>query len=170
MSQPDVWLRGPVEGIDPLLQPAAHALLQAEEDVERITAGLADAALWRRPGAAASVGFHLKHLTGATDRLLTYARGEPLTEAQRAWLATESRDGEPDMGVAGLVERFRLVVRAGLAQLRATPAASLATPRTIGRAQLPTTVIGCLFHAAEHASRHVGQLITTVKALELWKS
>ena len=164
MTQPDVWLRGPVDGIDPLLQPVAHALLQAQEDVERITAGLTADALWRRPGEAASAGFHLRHLIGATDRLLTYARGELLTESQRAWLATESKDGAPDVRVEELVERLRLVVREGLAQLRATPVGSLATPRTIGRAQLPTTVIGCLFHAAEHGSRHVGQLITTVKA------
>ena len=30
---PEVWLRGPINGIQPLLQPAAHALLQVGEDV-----------------------------------------------------------------------------------------------------------------------------------------
>jgi len=165
VSQPDVWLRGPVEGIDPMLQPVAHGLLQAREDVERVAAGLNDGDLWRKPGGAASVGFHLKHLIGATDRLLTYARGEPLSETQRAWLAKEAGDFDPSEGIAGLVERFRGVVRGGLAQLRATPVGSLSQARTIGRAQLPTTVIGCLFHAAEHAARHAGQLITTVNAL-----
>jgi len=29
----EVWLRGPLEGIPPLLQPAAHALLQAQEEL-----------------------------------------------------------------------------------------------------------------------------------------
>jgi hypothetical protein len=169
MTKPDVWLRGPVDGVVPLLQPAAHALLQAMEDVERAAETLPDRDLWRRPGGAggaASAGFHLKHLIGATERLLTYARGEPLTEAQRQWLATEGTAGEPADGeVARLVTRFRGVVEAGLAQLRATGAAELTAPRAIGRGQLPTTVIGCLFHAGEHAARHAGQLITTVKAL-----
>jgi hypothetical protein len=165
VSTPDVWLRGPIEGVDAELQPAAHALVQALEDVERATAGLSEDNLWRRPGSAASAGFHLKHLSGATDRLLSYARGEGLTEDQRAWLATEATDGEPVGGVAPLVARFRSIVEAGLVQLRATPPAALAEPRAIGRAKLPTTVLGCLVHAAEHASRHAGQLITTLKAV-----
>jgi uncharacterized damage-inducible protein DinB len=163
MTQPDVWLRGPIEGIDPLLQPVAHALVQAREDVERVAAGLGDEALRRRPGSAASAGWHLRHLIGATDRLLTYARGERLSDVQRAWLRSESDDGLA-MSAAALVARFGEVVEAGLAQLRSTPAATLPTRRTIGRDELPSTVIGCLYHAAEHASRHVGQLITTVKA------
>jgi hypothetical protein len=56
--------------------PAAHALVQARED---ITSGLADAEpqeLWACPGGAASAGFHLRHLSGSLDRLLTYAQGE----------------------------------------------------------------------------------------------
>ena len=31
----EVWLRGPLEGFDPVLMPAAHALLQSAEDLER---------------------------------------------------------------------------------------------------------------------------------------
>lgn len=165
MSQPDVWLRGPVADVPALLLPAAHALLQAAEDVERVVAGINDSDLWRKPGRAASIGFHLKHLIGSTERLLAYAAGAALTDAQRAWLAAEPKDGDPATTVAGLVARFRTVVDAGLAQLRATPPTTLTETRTIGRAALPTTVAGCLFHAAEHASRHAGQLITTVKAL-----
>jgi hypothetical protein len=37
--------------------------------------------------------------------------------------------------------------------------------RQVGRAQLPSTVLGLLFHAAEHAQRHVGQLVTTSKVI-----
>ena len=29
----EVWLRRPIEGVPPLLMPAAHALLKAAEDV-----------------------------------------------------------------------------------------------------------------------------------------
>lgn len=165
MSRPDVWLRGPVVGVPGLLQPVSHALLQALEDVERVMVGFSDQALWQRPGQAASVGFHLKHLIGATDRLLSYARGASLTEAQKTWLMLEPRDGDGGTDVAGLVSEFRAVIEAGLRQIATTDPGSLAQPLLIGRAGLATTVGGCLFHAAEHASRHAGQLITTVKAL-----
>jgi hypothetical protein len=43
ISKPDVWLRGPIEGITPLLQPVAHALLQTQEDVHAIMEGFPDA-------------------------------------------------------------------------------------------------------------------------------
>src|SRR5207244_7879592 len=74
-AAPEAWLRGPIPGIDPLLMPAAHALVQASEDVARAASGLALAELWAKPGGAASIGFHLKHICGSLDRLLTYARG-----------------------------------------------------------------------------------------------
>jgi uncharacterized damage-inducible protein DinB len=164
MNQPDVWLRGPVPGVPALLQPAAHALQQAGEDVERAVAELPEGSLWNRVGTAASAGFHLKHLVGATDRLLTYGRGEQLSEAQRAWLKAEA---EPSAETAAeLVSRFRSVIEAGVEQLRRTPPDTLTSSRAIGRAQLPTTVLGCIFHAAEHAARHAGQLLTTVRAAQ----
>ena len=40
-------------------------------------------------------------------------------------------------------------------------ATSLLDERKVGRAGLPATVLGLLFHAAEHTTRHVGQAITT---------
>ena len=165
MTPPDVWLRGPVPGVPALLQPAAHALLQAVEDVDRVVARLGPLDLWRRPGGAASAGFHLKHLIGATERLLCYGRGEPISEAQRTWLGLEPKDGEPVVTGLELAGRFRAVVEAAIQEFRSLPVERLTEPRTIGRAALPTTVIGCIFHAAEHASRHAGQLTTTVKSL-----
>lgn len=81
-SLPEQWLRGPVPGVPPLLQPVAHALLQARDEV---TTGLHDfdeAWLWKKPGGAASVGFHLQHLSGVLDRLFTYANGQPLSPEQ----------------------------------------------------------------------------------------
>ena len=87
--EPEVWLRGPVEGVPAELLPAAHAFLQTLEDVEHAAAGLTQDQLWRTPGGAPSVGFHLLHLDGSTDRLLTYARGERLSADQKAALAAE---------------------------------------------------------------------------------
>jgi hypothetical protein len=148
-----------------LLQPAAHALLQAVEDVERATAGLTEDDLWKRPGDAASVGFHLKHLAGATDRLMTYGRGDSLTVDQLEWVGLEKQEGESPLGLAGLVARFKAVVEDAVDELRSLPEELLTEERTIGRAQLPTTVLGCVSHAAEHASRHAGQLVTTIKLI-----
>jgi hypothetical protein len=41
----------------------------------------------------------------------------------------------------------------------------LTDERHVGRARLPSTVIGLLFHGAEHTQRHAGQVATLVKML-----
>jgi len=138
----------------------------ALEDCERAAASLTDEELWTSPGGAAPVGYHLGHLAGSTDRLLTYARGATLDERQRAALAAEAAPGEPRPTASQLLAAWRAAVDAALAQLRATPEASLTDPRTVGRAQLPSTVLGLLFHAAEHASRHTGQVVTTARIVQ----
>lgn len=165
MSQPvtEVWQRGPVAGVPPLLMPVAHALLQVQEDLRALAASVPSAHAWARPGGAASIAFHVRHIAGATDRLLTYARGEALTEAQRAALALESDAAGPPLG--DLVEATIRALDAALAQVRATAPETLTEGRTLGRARLPTTVLGLLFHAAEHATRHAGQAITTARVL-----
>jgi uncharacterized damage-inducible protein DinB len=146
-----------------LLMPAAHAFLQTLDDVEAAAGGLTRDELWRTPGGAASVGFHLMHLSGSTDRLLTYARGEPLTDAQKAAFKAES--SPPPADAASLIADLRRAFDAALAQLRATPESTLTDARAVGRAALPTTVIGLLFHAAEHSQRHAGQIVTTAKVV-----
>jgi hypothetical protein len=156
-----VWLRGPVDGVAPVLQPAAHALLQAREDVASLAPGVSIDALWTRGPAAASAGFHLLHLAGALDRLYTYARGDALSDAQKAALRAEAVD-HPELDGTALVDLVREAIDRGLDQLRRTPAASVFDERKVGRAGLPSNVLGLLFHGAEHTTRHVGQFITTV--------
>jgi uncharacterized damage-inducible protein DinB len=162
---PEPWLRGPVEGVPALLQPVAHAWIMSVEDVERATAELHPDDLWAEPGGAASVGFHLAHLSGATDRLLTYARGERLSDAQKRQLAAERPEPGAGPALETLLAAWRATVAAAMRQLSQTSEASLLTPRFVGRAQLPSNVLGLLFHAAEHASRHTGQAVTTCKIL-----
>jgi uncharacterized damage-inducible protein DinB len=158
-------MRGPIEGIDPLLMPAAHALVQAREDLEGLVSQVPDALVWERPGGAASIGFHVRHLGGALDRLFTYARGEGLSDVQKTALRAEGVPGDPPAALTDLVrETGDQIVRA-LDQLRQTPRDRLLEFRGIGRAQLPSNVLGLLFHAAEHSSRHAGQAITTAKLL-----
>ena len=161
MSKPEVWLRGErVDGVGTALQPVAHALLQAMEDVEHAASGLSVDELWAKPGGAASTGFHLRHLAGSLDRLTTYARGEPLSEVQLAALRTEQ---EPGASAKEVLARVRATIERALGQLRATPDASLDDPREVGRGRLPSSVRGLLYHAGEHTTRHAGQAITTAK-------
>lgn len=159
----DPWLRGPIPGIAPIYQPAAHALVQALEDAERALEGLTPDQIWARPGGAASVGFHAKHLVGALDRLLTYAQGRALDERQRAWLAAEGEPGAPPADAVHLLDLVRTGVRQGLEVLRSLPADLALTPREVGRQRLPTTVLGAAFHAGEHSARHAGQMVTTAR-------
>ncbi|HEY9478900.1 MAG TPA: DinB family protein [Gemmatimonadaceae bacterium] len=160
---PEAWLRGPLPGIDPYLMPAAHALVQASEDLERAARGLTAEQLWARPGGAAAPGFHLRHIAGVVDRLFTYARGEALSEAQREMLAAESEPGDSPPDADSLIQRAQAAIATALDTLRATPREKLLEPRAVGRKQLPSTVLGLYSHAAEHAQRHTGQLITTAK-------
>ena len=159
---PEYWLRGPVPGIDRMLMPAAHALLQARADIERVAPELSDERLWARPGDAASAGYHLQHLAGSLDRLFTYARGEALDDRQREALRVE---GTPGPAAAALVVNAFAAIDRAIEQLRTTPPHTVFDAREVGRAKLPATVIGLLFHGAEHTTRHVGQLITTLKAI-----
>lgn len=164
-AQPEAWLRGPVPGVPPLLQPVAHALIQAREEVHALLQDFPEEQLWTRPGDVASAGFHLQHLTGVTDRLFTYARGEGLSEVQREALAREGQPTSPGTGAAELVQAFGEQVERALDQLRATPESAITEPRAVGRKQLPSSVLGLLFHAAEHTQRHVGQLLVTIRVL-----
>ena len=164
MSTPEVWLRGPVENVPPLLQPVAHALLQCREEIEAHLSKLTAEQIWRAPHGGASVGYHVRHAAGSLDRLFTYARGARLSDAQRQVLDQESQP-DPDLTADDLLAAFEATVERALDQLRETSEASLTQARSVGRAQLPSTVIGLLVHAAEHTQRHAGQIATTVKML-----
>jgi uncharacterized damage-inducible protein DinB len=161
---PEAWLEGPVAGVPGTLQPVAHALVQARREVRALLEGFPEARLWERPAGLASVGFHLQHLTGVLDRLTSYARGAALDDGQRAALAAEGTSA-PALRTAALVDAFDAQVERAIAQLRATDPATLLEPRTVGRQQLPSTVLGLLVHAAEHTMRHVGQLLVTARVV-----
>lgn len=165
MDTREVWQRGPIEGVPSLLQPVAHALLQAVEDAEKYTADLPAARLWERPSGVASVGFHLMHIRGVVDRLFTYARGASLTPEQLQEVAAEKEVPAQPVSAAVLVARLDQQVQMAIAQLRTTSEESLTQTRLLGRKQIPTTTLGLLFHAAEHAQRHIGQLLVTSRVI-----
>ena len=158
------WQRGPVDGVPAMLQPVAHIVLQIGESVPQLADGLSEAEWNARPAGVAACAFHVRHIIGVLDRLFTYARGESLSEAQFVSLRGE---GEPIAiaDVPALLAQFDVQVASAIAELKATDPAILGDYRAVGRAQLPSTVIGCLVHGAEHGMRHVGQLSVTVRVV-----
>lgn len=144
-----------------------HALMDVIEELEIHAGALTHEQLWARPHGVASVGFHLVHVAGSTDRLLTYARDERLSSAQRDALELEQQLQEVvpiiDASAPELVIRIQTELQRLIDTLRVVPLDKLQEPRFIGRARLETTMWGLIFHAAEHASRHAGQLVTTAK-------
>ena len=164
-NQPEIWLRGPLPNVPALLQPAAHALLQACQDAETALTDFPDALLWERPAGLASVGFHLQHIVGVQDRMLTYARHESLSEAQFTYLKQEGKPTSEQQTVSELLSRLRTQTDHTVAYLCQVDPGTLPDFRPVGRAGLPSTVGGLLFHAAEHSMRHVGQLLVTARIL-----
>ncbi|HTK21714.1 MAG TPA: DinB family protein [Mucilaginibacter sp.] len=162
----EVWLRGPAPGIPPLLQPVAHTILQAREEVNRYMSDFPEIFLWVKPGGMASPGFHLQHITGILDRLFTYAKGEGLNEQQFTYLSYEGNEPERSGSVQDLLEVLNKQVDKAIEQLSNTDELTLTEVRGVGRAQIPSTVQGLLFHAAEHMMRHTGQLLVTTRILK----
>jgi hypothetical protein len=161
----EVWMRGPIAGLNPLLQPVAHAILQAREEVNLMMINFPDELVWKKPAGVASVAFHLQHLSGVLDRLFTYANNQLLNEDQLELLALESVDTQ-FLTVKGLLTRFNNQVNKALTQLKNIDEKTLLEPRGLGRKQIPTNVLGLIFHAAEHTQRHVGQLFVTLSILK----
>ena len=167
-SSAEWWQRGPVDGVPAMLQPVAHTLLQVEESVRELVEGLTEDEWNARPANVASPAFHLRHITGVIDRLFTYARGDSLSEEQFVSLRAEGNHLADD-GVAEAIQAFSHRINTAVAELRTIDPATLGDFREIGRARLPSTVIGCLSHAAEHSMRHTGQLSVTVRIVRAEK-
>jgi uncharacterized damage-inducible protein DinB len=145
-----------------VLQPVAHILLQVRESATELVEGLTEEQWNARPAGVASAAFHVRHMAGVIDRLFTYARGEPLNEAQFAAIRAE---GAPLAAaeVPAVIAALGTRVDAAIDELRRVDPSTLGDFRAVGRAKLPSTVIGCLVHGAEHAMRHVGQLSVTTR-------
>lgn len=157
---PEPWLRGPLPDVDALLAPVLFALQQTREDLARHTEGLTTGQVWARPHGLAPLGFHIRHIAGSVDRLMTYLAGRQLDAGQMQELATEA---EPGAELRALMEQLERALRRAEEVVRSVDPATLAEPRWVGRRRLPTTVIGLLTHIAEHTQRHLGQAISAAK-------
>ncbi|MFT0713842.1 DinB family protein [Flagellimonas lutimaris] len=164
-SKQEYWLSGPIPDVPALLQPAAHALLQSVREIKTYLTDFPEDRLWEKPYGRASVGFHLRHITGVLDRMLSYADMKALTAEQFDYLKNEG-NGENAPSSEKLIDDFEVKVNQALEYFKNTPESILTEERFVGRKKLPSTVIGLLFHAAEHGQRHVGQLLVTVSILK----
>ncbi|MGJ7032187.1 DinB family protein [Niabella hirudinis] len=164
-TKKEVWLRGESDPyLAAELQPAADALLQAGEELEALLADFPDDRLWERPAGVAAVGFHLKHIAGVLDRLLSYAEEKMLSPEQLEYLKSEAID--QGHTAQDLLQEVRVGIQQTIRRYRKLDPSLLTALRQVGRAGLPSTVIGLCFHAAEHTMRHTGQLLVTVKVLQ----
>jgi uncharacterized damage-inducible protein DinB len=160
------WLRGPVNRVPSLLQPAAHAILQSQEEVQTALKDFPETLVWERPEGVASVAFHLQHIPGVLDRMFTYAKGQQLDQQQLDYMVAEGKEND-SITLSGLLDHFNEQVEKALEQLRNTPENALLEPRAVGRKQIPSNVIGLLFHAAEHIQRHTGQMLVTSRVVNI---
>jgi uncharacterized damage-inducible protein DinB len=155
-------LRGTLTEIPAEQRAILHALELAREDIARWCASLSQEEFHARPYGLAPVAFHLRHIAGSLDRLLTYAEGNVLSDAQLRQLAAEMN---AEGGKEEILADFERGLRASDERVRAIDLANWPESREVGRKRLPTTVAGLLIHCADHTQRHVGQAITTAKLL-----
>ena len=157
---PEPWLRGTLGEVPAVQRGVLHALELAEEDIERWCGTLSDSELNARPGGIAPVAFHLRHIARSIDRLLTYAEGKQLSEAQIG-----AMKGELDAGAnrGELFAELEATLQNSAMRIRAFDVARLDEARVVGKKELPTTLGGLLIHVADHTQRHVGQAVTTSK-------
>jgi uncharacterized damage-inducible protein DinB len=156
------WLRGTLTEVDAVRRQVLHALELAAEDVERWCSGLSDEEMDARPFAIAPVAYHLRHIARSLDRLLTYAEGGQLSEAQSNELRSEMESGAT---AAEVLAGYRAGLASAAERIRAISPKTYEEPRGVGRAMLPSTVGGLLVHGAEHTQRHAGQAVTTAKVV-----
>lgn len=161
---PEAWLRGPVEDVPALLQPIAHALIQANEEIDTIMKDFPRNKMWEQPAGVASVAFHLQHIPGVLDRLFSYAQGKEISHAQLKYLSEEGLE-DSSITKESLLENLSKRILQSISFLKTVQPETITEVRRVGRKKLPSTVSGLLFHAAEHTMRHTGQMLVTARIL-----
>lgn len=76
-------------GVLALIALVPYSFRQARQDIAKHTEGLTTGQIWATPHGFGSVGFHIRHIAGSVDRLITYLEGKQLSGAQMAALAAE---------------------------------------------------------------------------------
>lgn len=165
--QPEPWLRGKPRDDRPEIAQVLYTFTQAAEDLAFFTQGFATKHMWLRPFELGSVGFHIQHLAGSIDRLLTYAEGRQLSEEQLSKLRSEH---EGSSSREECLATLQSSLEAAVARVRSITQEQFGEARFVGRRRLPTTVIGLLIHVAEHTQRHVGQAVIVARVVRARES
>ena len=166
-SLPEPWLRGTLTEVPAVGRGVLHALELALEDMHKWCGDLNDTQLHARPAGLPTVAFHLRHIAGSIDRLLTYTEGRALSEVQLQALKAETNS---EGTTQELLAELESAISRGSMRVRALAAQDPSLPRTVGSKRLPTTLGGLLVHIADHTQRHVGQAITTAKLVSASKA
>ncbi len=159
-NQPEPWLRGTLTDVHAVQRAVLHAFQAAEEDLVKWCGNLADGQIHQRPAGVASVAFHLRHIPGSIDRLLTYAEGRELSEEQLREMKSE---GTGEVTLQACLDKLSAGFKDAAERVRAIDPRDFDQPRYVGRKRMPTTVGGLLIHVADHTQRHVGAAITTAR-------
>ena len=162
------WLSGTYADVPAAGRAVLHALDLALDDLTKWTAGLSDAEVHSAPLGLNPIAFHLRHIAGATDRILTYAEGGQLSAEQLTALKSEAAPlSDPESeSLAALLAEVEISFTNAAERIRILATGNLATQRGVGRKQLPTSLGGALIHVADHTQRHVGQVVTTAKVIK----
>lgn len=160
------WLRGTHTDVPAAGRAVLHALELALDDLTRWTAGLTDAEVHSHPLGLPSIAFHLRHIAGSVDRILTYAEGGQLSAGQLAALKNEQGGEGNEETLAELLAQVEASLNNAAGRIRVLATANLDTPRAVGRKQFPTSIGGAMIHVADHTQRHVGQVVTTAKVVK----
>jgi uncharacterized damage-inducible protein DinB len=156
------WMEGGITDLDPLRAGVLYSFRHASRDVSEWIARVDEEKLQIRYGQLASAASQVRHIAGSVDRLVTYAAGHQLSEAQLQQLRLE--EGRPATRAA-LLEELGSALSSAEARIRSFDPASYSVIREIGRRRVPVPLGVLLVHIAEHTQRHVGQLIMTIKVM-----
>ncbi len=159
-TPPEPWMRGINHGVDPVIGHLIRAAEQISEDTAAAISDLTPRQIWARPNGITSVGFHLKHLAGSTERLSTYLAGEQLTPPQLAAISAEGAGAET---AAALLASVNTALENYLKLVRNLSPKDFGTVREIGRKRYRTTAVSLAIHIVEHAQRHIGGMIAAAK-------
>jgi hypothetical protein len=162
MTAIEPWLRGPIVGVHPMAAPFLYSMTQVREDLAHWTAGLTTAELWATPAGLGPIGFHIRHLGGATERLAAYLQGAALSDRQ---MREMNQEAQPGAALDELMRKLEDQFIYAEAVVKALDPRAWTDARTVGRKALPTTVGGLVHHIAEHAQRHLGEIIVTAKVV-----
>lgn len=158
----DPFLYGDIDGADPQTSAWLRGLQHLEENLERWVADLEPEGYWWVPTDAVNpIGSLVRHIGGASLRLLHYAQGEMPSDALREEGASDFvPSGAPGKQIYTECMERLATVRAGL---EALPPAEFALVREVGRKRIPVRTTIIVQHLLEHAHAHAGQVVVMRK-------